>query len=399
MNKKHLQLFLLFLILFAFRSLSAAESILVISDTHLTKETQRHAAMMEAVIQAAKGKDLVLMTGDNTDNTRMEEHALVLQWAQIIEQQTGAKVYIIPGNHDYGAYFGPEQFIDSYEAYGWDLAFSRDTYTASCAVMTSKGTCLLLLDSNRPDLDRSFLPDGRIEDSTLQWARNVLESLPDGTPVIACGHHPILPKDRDKRTPGAYSLSQLFRSYGVSLYLCGHDHGFATVEEDGLRQITIGQPQAYPGWAGCVEIEEDAFLWHVEQIYEEHSSAYIHLQENAYNLSRDMARGTLKSTPYADDEDAITWFSEVFMLSLNGNMTSDAQDQLLSDNNYQKWRQVETKTVVKDWILNLLEHPTDLKELYIPSPGKHAQSLKKAPPVWTTPDGIRCYVLRLRSQK
>ena len=33
--------------------------------------------MMQAVIHAAAGKDLVLMTGDNTNNSRPEEHELL----------------------------------------------------------------------------------------------------------------------------------------------------------------------------------------------------------------------------------------------------------------------------------------------------------------------------------
>lgn len=53
------------------------ETVLALSDTHLTKKTQDHASMMLAVIHAAAGKDLVLMTGDNTNNSRPEEHELL----------------------------------------------------------------------------------------------------------------------------------------------------------------------------------------------------------------------------------------------------------------------------------------------------------------------------------
>ena len=353
------------------------ETILVLSDTHLTKATQEHASMMEAVIHAAQGKDLVLMAGDNTNNSRSEEHQMVLQWAEMIEQETGAEVYILPGNHDYGAYFGPDQFASLYGAYGRERAFSRDPGTAGCAVMTGKGTCLLMIDTNRADSDRSFLPDGSIEETTLKWIQEVLEALPDGTPVIACGHHPILPEGRNARTPGAADLSRVLRAYGVGLYLCGHDHGFATAEEDGLRQITVGQPQTYPGWAGTVEGEESAFRWRVETIYDVQSRTYIRLREEAYALSRNMARGTLETTPYAGDEDAVEWFSRVFMLTLSGEMTPEDRAALLNDGNCGKWRRVETRTVVKEWILSLLENDAgNLKELTVPSSVKHARETK-----------------------
>ena len=115
MRKIMMLLALLFCAMLAGPAIGESESILAISDTHLTQDPQKHAEMMEAVVQAAMGRDAVLMIGDNTDNAHAEEHALVLRWAEEIEQRTGAEVYIIPGNHDYGAFFGPEKYIAMYD--------------------------------------------------------------------------------------------------------------------------------------------------------------------------------------------------------------------------------------------------------------------------------------------
>ena len=78
------------------------ESILVISDTHLTGEARDHEAMTEAVLRAARGRDAVLL-GDNTNNTHDEEHVLALQWARRIGQETGAAVYVIPRSRKHAA--------------------------------------------------------------------------------------------------------------------------------------------------------------------------------------------------------------------------------------------------------------------------------------------------------
>jgi len=120
-----------------------AESFLVISDTHLTGNAEAHAAMLEAVAQAARGRDAVLLLGDNTNNTHAEEHALVLKWAEEIKENTGCAVYILPGNHDYSAHLGPEEYKVQYGAYGWNQAFSRDSATASCApsIWVTPGFC------------------------------------------------------------------------------------------------------------------------------------------------------------------------------------------------------------------------------------------------------------------
>ena len=341
------------------------ERFLVVSDTHLTEKEADHSAMLEAVIQAARNRDAVLL-GDNTNNTHRAEHDLVLRWAEEIRCQTGAEVFIIPGNHDYSAHMGPEEFRAQYAAYGYERSFSRDTATASCAVMTAGGTCLLLLDTNQFDASRFVQPDGGIGAATLKWLQAVLESLPDGTPVLACGHHPILPRERNERTPGALALGQVLRAYGVGLYLCGHDHGFATAEQDGLRQITVGQPQSYPGWAGGININDEGLTWRTERVYDEKSDTFLSLRHGAEALGRNMARGTLAATAYADDEEAIAWFSEAFLLFAGGEMTPESCAALLSDENCQKWREVETRTVVKEWMLGMLENcPEDIRQITI----------------------------------
>ena len=160
---------------------------------------------------------------------------------------------------------------------------------------------------------------------------------------------------------------QVLRAYGVNLYLCGHDHGFATVERDGLRQITVGQPQAYPGWAGVIEREGGRFAWHTEGIYGAMSDTFLALRAGAEALGRGMARGTLSTTAYAGDEGAVAWFTEAFLLFAGGEMTPEDCARLLSDENCLKWRQAETRTVVKEWILNLLENcPEDMRKITIP---------------------------------
>ncbi len=357
---------------------SEPERFLVVSDTHFIKEAQAHAAMGEAVVRASRGKAAVLLLGDNTNNTHPEEHALVLEMAEEIRRQSGAEVYILPGNHDYSTIrMGPKEFRAQYGDYGWNQAFSRDRETASCAVMTQGGTCLLL-DTNMRDDALLFKADGGIKGSTLVWLQETLASLPDGTPVLACGHHPILPSERNERTPGAYALSQVLRAYGAGLYLCGHDHGFATAEREGLRQITVGQPQAYPGWVGIVEKEGDGFRWHTEGIYDAQSPAYIALRESAYALAAAMARGTLSTTPYAGDEAAVEWFASAYMLLAGGEMTPEKNAALLADENCRKWREAETRTVAKEWMLNLLENcPEDVRRIDIPASRKHPMKLEK----------------------
>ncbi len=145
------------------------------------------------------------------------------------------------------------------------------------------------------------------------------------------------------------------------------------MEQEGLRQITVGQPQAYPGWVGIMEQDQGTFSWHTQGIYDDRSPAFIRLRDNAYSLGRRMAEGTLEPTPYSGDQDAVEWYTSVYMLLAGGDMTPEKSARFLADENCRKWRQVETRTVVKNWILGLLENPPeDVKHLDLPMSQKHS---------------------------
>ena len=346
---------------------AGAESVLAVSDAHMRADTDEFDAAFSAVLESAANSEILIMLGDNTNNGRPEEHALALERLHRIQTETGSRVFVIPGNHDYNAHFVPADFEQEYADYGSLCAFSRDRDTAGCAVMTESGICLLLLDTNRYDSPSHVLPDGGITENTLSWAEEVLSGLEADTPVIACGHHPILPESREARTGGAAQLAELFRKYGVTLYLCGHDHGFATAVSGTLRQITVGQAQAYPGTAGRIRREENGFVWTQEQIFAPDSRAYLKMREKTEALAVSMAAGLLGPTEYQGDEEAVAWFARAFMTAAGGEMNEEAAARLLQDENSRKWRAAQTRGVAKDWIFSLLEHcPEDMHRLEIP---------------------------------
>ena len=329
-----------------------AETFLITSDLHLTEDRAAHTAVLDALRRAAGSADAVILLGDSTNNAHPGEHALVLEFLLSLEKPA----YVIPGNHDITADISA--FIDLYAGHGWDRAFSRDADTASCAVLTEGGTCLLLMDTcSGPGY---AAPMGGISDTACAWAAETLAALPAGTPVVACGHHPILPAERDARTPGAVGLAEALR--GVKLYLCGHDHGFAAVKAGGLQQITVGQPHAFPGWAGMLEVTGEGLSWRVLPLYD--AETHRAMREDAAALAEGMARGTLEGTIHEGDEDAIRWFVEAFVLAMTSRLDEEVCEEMLREPAAQKWREITTKTVVKKWILGLLENrPQDVRRI------------------------------------
>jgi len=328
---------------------AAAETFLVASDLHLTGEGEQPA--LEA-LKAAEGDALILL-GDNTNNSRDAEHAAVLGFLRSLDRPA----FVIPGNHDLTER-QPSDFTDMYADYGWDAAFSRDDGTASCAVMTPGGTCLMLLDTNAYDAPGHVKPLGGVSDATAAWVADTLDALPEGTPVIACGHHPLLPD----RLSGA--LADALRQGGVKLYLCGHDHGFAAVNVNGLQQITVGQPQAYPGWAGRLDVSPEGFHWRTVPLYREDDPIWLAMAQSARALGENMARGVLAGTVWEDDGEAVRWFCEAFDGVLTSALDAATCERLLSAPGARKWREIETKTVVKKWIFSILEScPQDVRDI------------------------------------
>jgi len=331
-----------------------AETFLITSDLHLTEDSAAHEAALEALRSASEGADAVILLGDSVNNARPEEHARVTAFLASLD----APCYVIPGNHDVTTDISA--FTELYADFGWNDAFSRDGGSASCAVITAGGACLLLLDTN--DVTGGVAPLGGISEATCAWVSETLAALPEGTPVIACGHHPLLPAERQARTPGAQALVAALQ--GVKLYLCGHDHGFATVRARGLQQITTGQPHAYPGWAGLLEVDPDGFHWRVVPLYDDETQQAMRAE--TLTLADSMARGTLKGTPFEDDEEAIRWFTEAFDAAMSSRLDEETCRAMLDRPAAQKWRMVETKTVVKSWILGLLEGcPQDVRQIDI----------------------------------
>lgn len=327
-----------------------AETFLVTSDLHLTRDVASPA--LDAL--RAQTGDIMILLGDSTNNAHDEEHARVLAFLE----SAGRRAYVIPGNHDLTDRFGPSDYAGLYADYGWNAAFSRDADTASYAVMTPGGTCLVMLDTNAFDASGHVIPTGGVREATAAWVAETLSALPEGTPAVACGHHPLLPD----RLDGA--LAEALRAGGVRLYLCGHDHGFAAVRVDGLQQVTVGQPHAYPGWAGLLEVTPAGYHWRVLPLYDEDDPLWQAMRDGSHEMGRNLADSTLKDTPYEGDAAAIDWFAEAFDGVVTSRLTREDCDRLLSDPSADKWREIKPKTVVKRWILGLLEsYPQDVRDI------------------------------------
>lgn len=344
-----------------------AETTAMIADLHLTADPDEFAGTLGAIEQIAAEADGLIFLGDNTNNGRLEEHSVFLSWLDTLEKKTGKPVYVIPGNHDLTGDTSPAVFAARYARFGREDAFEKDPESASYAVMTPGGSCLLMLDTNAYDPSSRMTEYGETSRDLVVWAEGVLKNLPEGTDVIACGHYPLFPfGDGRDSTRNAQQMAAMLETYGVRVYFCGHRHNNYTLFTDGLRQINIGVPTSYPAWAGTVTREGENWHYRVEPLYDPQGSTWLEMQHGARMLAERMASGSLEGTAYEGDEEAIAWFTEAFMAELDSSIGRRSAE-FLAQPGCEKWKKAAVRAVTREWILGVLEsEPEDVQDLLIP---------------------------------
>ncbi|MBR1566893.1 MAG: metallophosphoesterase [Oscillospiraceae bacterium] len=246
------------------------------SDGKLMKYSEEimDAFLAEAIAQKPEA---LLLTGDLTFNGALLSHTALA--AKLREAEAaGLRIYVLTGNHDLdnpnaalfsGAEFQRVPFAESadfrriYADFGFDEALSIDTDSLSYVVDLNEDTRLLMLDFNtRHD------PCG-ISDKSLEWVEEQLRAARDaGLHVLAAGHQNIfqLTVFRAGYVIGnADRLAELFRRYGVTLYLSGHLHCQHWKTEQGLTEIATSALAVSPCQYGVLTVSGDKLSYQTKE--------------------------------------------------------------------------------------------------------------------------------------
>jgi len=245
------------------------------------------AAIFTAAVDdvIAQQPDIVLVTGDLTKDGEYESHLVVSnQLARLAA--AGAKVYVIPGNHDINnanamvfdganAYpatnITPQQFQAIYAPFGYNQALARDTNSVAYVVEPVSGLRILAMDpcqySTEPDHTAGSFPPAR-----LGWITNQLkQAQADGKVVLGMMHHNAL-----EHFPGQATLfpeyvvsnhaavAALFSSLGLKTVFTGHFHAEdvagATFNGNNFYDIETGSTVTYPCPYRVMELETNGQL-------------------------------------------------------------------------------------------------------------------------------------------
>jgi len=183
--------------------------------------------------------DIVVFPGDLTNNGSKVNH---LEFEKRLERikKTGAKVYVVPGNHDLNngkaLHFkdnkiyitdniNEKDFTEIYSDYGYDEAISRDENTLSYLVKPYKNFWLLMLDTTKDYPE----PGGYINRDTLNWIVSCSNmAKEENAEIIVVMHHNLLDHSdiiwEDYTVDNNTSVLNTFHEIGIQVVLSGHIH-------------------------------------------------------------------------------------------------------------------------------------------------------------------------------
>lgn len=211
--------------------------------------------------------DIVLITGDLTKDGEEASHNYVKAGLKNLTE-AGIKVFVIPGNHDFGEEGSPKQYLANgstepapvlaynnfagfYEGYGYgDDASKYDVNSLSYVAEPVEGLVLLAIDSH----------SASIPETTLTWlCDRATEAHAAGKQVIAMMHHPLFPHITgadlfiSTYTVNDYAkVRDALINAGVNVILTGHFHtsdiakDWNNDESKAIYDINTGSLISYP---------------------------------------------------------------------------------------------------------------------------------------------------------
>ncbi len=296
MTKKELHLTVVFYFVFiCFLFPSEPIKIAVISDVHylatsLAKKgdalaayqnaTGRNVEHLHEVLDSAllqieqKKVDILFISGDITNHGEKASHLEFIQKLTKL-QQSGIRVFVVPGNHDINvpdakAYIGEkavatatisaEEFATLYAPFGYGEAIKRDSASLSYLVPVTDSLWLLAIDTNRyAEHTASSISGGRILPETLSWCRDMLRRAKEkNISVVAMMHHGLVEHIPYQATffpdyvvENWQKNARILADEGLQVVFTGHFHAnditrFTSDKQNVLCDIETGSLAHYP---------------------------------------------------------------------------------------------------------------------------------------------------------
>lgn len=177
--------------------------------------------------------EYLLISGDLVDNGRIirEEHITVAAKLKKFEEESGKPVYVVPGNHDFGAGendFKINDFVETYAEFGYNEALEKVEGTGSYIANLGEKYRLIAFDSNDPNRSTG---DG-VSKEEIEWVcAQADKAYADGRYPILMMHHNLLDHmpvqsifSKDFIIGNHLSVAEKFANHGIKTVFTGHEH-------------------------------------------------------------------------------------------------------------------------------------------------------------------------------
>ncbi len=246
------------------------------TENKLVAESQAlNASLVDNII--AENCNIVLIPGDLTLNGEKANHLKMQELLTNIEN-SGKKVFVIPGNHDINNPFSykyiqsertkidninKDEFVNIYNNFGYSDAYSRDVNSLSYSADLDSSTILLALDGTKYEqyTATGTISSGEIKDQTIAWMNQILHNAKSSNKrIIAMMHHSLIehfagqssnPISGDYVLDNGAIISKILADSGVSVIFTGHFHAndisqFVSESGNTIFDIETGSVLTYP---------------------------------------------------------------------------------------------------------------------------------------------------------
>jgi 3',5'-cyclic AMP phosphodiesterase CpdA len=361
---------------------------------------------------ANKKPDILIISGDLTNNGEKESHVKLAERLDEIEQQTGTRICVIPGNHDllnpWARGFseteqyitdtiGPDDFVKIYNSFGYEEAISRDESSLSYLVAPSDDLWLLMLDSCIYDFNELMgapTTNGEITSDTFEWIKKCSELAKEkNAQIVTVMHHNLF--NHSEILNSGFTLDnneealKIYQESGFPLVLSGHIH-IQDIRSSGVEgnnivyDIATGALSVYPVQYGVLKFDPlHGFDYNTSKVDVENwakesgrkDENLIHFEEYAKeyfsDISYNQAYDTLTKVGNNSKQEKELMAKTMSLINIHyfGGTVDSIKDEVLESEGYHLWQSVKEPEFLREYILSILEDSNANKiELQIPLP-------------------------------
>ena len=310
--------------------------------------------------------DLVVITGDNTNNGRESEMKQLAAYLREI-RDAGIEIIMIPGNHDMHS-----NNKDIYEKAFFPLlkTDSRDTETLSYSCIFRHTRFLAMDDSSASAGNGGIYPA-----STVRWLEGQLkEAEKQQENIIFLSHYSVLTglgTDKwDSYRVQADGLLPLLKKYDVRLCFTGHQHSQNILRHDQIYEVVSASVLSLPCLFGILEVSDSQIEYHTRTVdFETYADPEFADTVNALSETPQESTFTDIVSEYTDDPDkqaGILRLIDLFFDTYARGKLGLYAEEIMQDPYYTAMNASLADTNYGPWMKDLIEsRPLDASSLTI----------------------------------